>query len=61
MVEENICFLLNNFIQCSAIRTADVIYRSVERIPLYEKLSTYQVDVSKMNAEQAADFIIQNC
>ena len=114
MVVENICFLLNNFIKCSAyenivfcwimheqsiiddilsrlvtanckihlislvcdkqalmtrlkkdvdagIRTKDVICRSVERIPLYEKLSTYKVNVSKINTEQAADFIIQNC
>lgn len=114
MVVENICFLLNNFMQCSAyenivfcwvmheqaiinnivsrldttdckvhsislvcseqalqarlrkdvedgIRTEDVIHRSIERIPLYEKLNTYKVNVSKINAEQAADFIIQNC
>lgn len=111
---ENICFLLNNFIRCSAyenivfcwvmheqsiiddilsrldttnckihsislvcdkqalqtrlkkdvdagIRTEDVIARSIERIPLYEKLSTIKVNVSKINAEQAADFIIQSC
>lgn len=114
MVIENICFLLNNFIKCSAyenivfcwimheqaiiddivsrldttsckvhsislicseqalrtrlrkdvdagIRTEDVICRSVERIPVYEKLRTYKVDVSNMIPEQAADFIIQNC
>ena len=114
MVEENICFLLNNFIKCTAydnivfcwvmheqtiidnivsrlntaeckihsvslvcgkqaltarlkkdvaagIRTEDVISRSVERIPLYEKLNTCKVDVLKMSAEKAADFIIENC
>ncbi|MPM97312.1 hypothetical protein SDC9_144485 [bioreactor metagenome] len=114
MVVKNICFLLNNFIKCSAyenivfcwvmheqsiiddilsrlvtanckihlislvcdeqalmarlkkdvdagIRTEDVICRSVERLPLYEKLNTYKVNVSKINSEQAADFIIQNC
>ena len=114
MVLENICFLLNNFIKCSAyenivfcwviheqtiidhivsrlntenckvhsislvcseqtlqarlrkvfdagIRTEDVIGRSIERIPLYEKLNTYKVDVSKISPEQVADFIIRNC
>lgn len=114
MVLENICFLLNNFIKCSAyenivfcwvmheqtiidnivsrldttnckvrsislvcseqalqarlrkdvdagIRMEDVVRRSIERIPLYEKLNTYKVDVSKMIPEQAADFIIRNC
>lgn len=114
MVLENICFLLNNFIKCSAyeiivfcwvmheqtiidyivshldtvncnvhaislvcseqalrarlrkdvdagIRTEDVIRRSIERIPLYEKLNTYKVDVSKIIPEQVADFIIRKC
>lgn len=114
MVVENICFLLNNFIKCSAyenlvfcwvmhaqtiiddilsrldttgctvhlislvcsesalharlrkdvdagIRTEDVIARSIERLPLYEKLSTCKVDVSNMLPEAAADFIISNC
>lgn len=114
MVIDNICYLLNNFINCSAyenivfcwvmhdqkiidnivsrldisnckvhlislicseqalqdrlkkdvdsgIRTEDVIHRSIERIPLYEKLNTYKVDVSKINPEQVTDFIIQNC
>lgn len=114
MVVENICFLLNNFIKCSAyenivfcwvmhlqtiiddivsrldttnckvhsislicseqalqtrlrkdvdsgIRTEDVIRRSIERLPLYDKLSTYKVDVSNIIPDQAADFIIQNC
>lgn len=113
MVLENICFLLNNFIKCSAyenivfcwvmheqtiidyivsrldavnckinaislvcseqalrarlrkdvdagIRTENVIQRSVDRIPLYEKLNTYKVDVSKITPEQVADFIIRN-
>ena len=114
MVEENICFLLNNFIKCSAyqnivfcwvmhkqsivegilsrldrgncrvhcislvcgeqalrtrlqrdvdaaIRTEDVIQKSIERLPLYEKLDTCRLDVSSITAEQAADFILQNC
>jgi len=114
MVLDNICYLLNNFIKCSAyenivfcwvmheqtiidhivsrldtlnckvhsislvcseqelrsrlrkdvdagIRTEDVIYRSIERIPLYEKLNTYKVDVSNITPGQVADFIIRNC
>lgn len=40
-------------------RTEDIISRSLERIPLYEKLNTTKVDVSKISAEQAADLIIQ--
>ena len=111
MVIENICFLLNNFIQCSAyeniifcwvmhqqtiiddilsrlntanckvhsislicseqalrtrldkdvvagIRTEAVVKRSIERIPLYEKLNTCKVDVSNITPEQAADSIL---
>ena len=114
MVLENICYLLNNFIRCSAyeniifcwvmhqqaiiddilsrldtanckvysislicseqalrtrlqkdvaagIRTEDVVLRSMERIPLYEKLNTCQVDVSEISSEQVADFIMQYC
>ncbi|WP_027399794.1 AAA family ATPase [Anaerovorax odorimutans] len=45
----------------AGIRTEDVITRSIERIPLYEKLNTYKVNVSKINIEQAADYIIHNC
>lgn len=45
----------------AGIRTEDVIGRSIERIPLYEKLNTYKVDVSEIIPEQVADFIIQNC
>lgn len=112
MVLQNICFLLNNFIQCSTIenivfcwvmhqqdvideilsrldtrdcqvhlislvcspdrlrerlikdidagiRTEDVLARSLERIPLYEKLNTCKVDVSNISAEEAADYIVQ--
>ncbi|RAV02632.1 nucleotide kinase [Paenibacillus sp. YN15] len=42
-------------------RTEDIIRKSLERIPLYEKLNTCKVDVSNMTPWQAADFIIQNC
>ncbi|WP_324824722.1 AAA family ATPase [Sinanaerobacter sp. ZZT-01] len=112
MVLENICYLLNNFIRCSAyeniifcwvmhqqaiiddilsrldtanckvhsislicneialrtrlekdiaagIRTEDVVLRSMERIPLYEKLNTCKVDVSEISPEQVADSIIK--
>lgn len=43
------------------IRTEDIARKSVERIPLYEVLSTVKVDVSKRSPEQAANFIIENC
>lgn len=45
----------------AGIRTEDVVRTSIERIPLYEKLNTYKVDVSKMSPKQVADFIIQSC
>ena len=45
----------------AGIRAEDDIRRSIERIPLYEKLNTYKVDVTKVTPEQTADFIIQNC
>ncbi|WP_077612342.1 AAA family ATPase [Clostridium sp. Marseille-P2415] len=44
----------------AGIRAEDVIRRSIERIPLYEKLNTHKIDVSKIFPEQAADFIIRN-
>lgn len=43
----------------AGIRREDVVARSVERIPLYEKLNTVKVDVSHITAEQAADLIIK--
>jgi broad-specificity NMP kinase len=45
----------------AGIRTGDIIRKSVERIPLYEVLSTVKVDVSKRTPEQTANFIIENC
>ena len=110
MVIENICFLLNQFIHCSAysdiifgwvmheqsiidtiiscldtadcriiavslicseqelverlrkdvtagIRTPDVIERSVQRIPLYQKLNTIKVNTSGKNAADVAQEI----
>lgn len=44
----------------AGIRAEDVIRRSIERIPLYEKLNTHKIDVSKILPEQTADFIIRN-
>lgn len=41
------------------IRQADVIQRSVKRIPLYWTLDTIKVDVSHISAEQAAEKIVQ--
>ena len=43
----------------AGIRTKDIISKSLERLPLYKKLSTTKVDVSNITAEQAADLIIQ--
>lgn len=110
MVMDNICYLLNNFIRCSAyknvifawvmheqniidtilskvdmsgcelkmislvcnqdelvqrlqadvdagVRQADVIERSVQRIPLYTSLKTTKIDVSYITAAQAAEQI----
>ncbi|WP_099205781.1 AAA family ATPase [Scatolibacter rhodanostii] len=112
MVMDNICFLLNQFIKCSAyeniifcwvmhqqaiideivsrldtanckihaislvcdeqalsarlskdvdanIRKEDVIDRSIERIPLYAKLNTHKIDVSRITSGQAAELMIQ--
>lgn len=44
----------------SCIRHEDVISISIERIPLYEKLHTFKIDVSKITAEETADLIINN-
>ncbi len=44
----------------SCIRHEDVISRSMARIPLYEKLHTFKIDVSKITAEETADLIINN-
>lgn len=113
MVEENICFLLGNFIRCSAydnivfcwvmhqqaiidnilsrldisgcrvhtislvcseraladrlqkdvdagIREADVIRRSVARLPLYDTLRTCKIDVSDISPEETADRILSS-
>ena len=114
MVMENICFLLNSFMKCSAfenivfcwvmheqsiineilshinadgwnihlislvcsekalrdrlqkdvsagIREAEVIQRSIARLPLYDKLDTDKIEVSKIGPEEAANLIVQRC
>lgn len=111
MVQNNICYLLNNFIQCQAydhvifcwvmhqqsiidsilkeldtahcnvkvislicderslrsrlqhdvdegIRTADVIERSVARIPLYQKINSIKINTSNKSIEEVAREII---
>lgn len=110
MVMDNICHMLNNFLECSAfenvifcwvlheqaiiddilsrlklcrvinislictesalrerlqkdvdrgIRTADVIERSVKRIPLYEKLDTVKIDVSDKSIDSIAEELMR--
>ncbi|MBQ8496582.1 MAG: AAA family ATPase [Clostridia bacterium] len=111
MVLDNICYLLGNFLSCSAyenivfswvmheqsiidsiltklplsnckirsislvcnaetlksrlqkdistgIRTADIVERSIARIPLYSRLNTEKVDTNGKNAEEIAQEII---
>jgi broad-specificity NMP kinase len=43
----------------AGIRTEDILVRSLERIPLYEKLGTTKVDVSNITPEEAAEIIIR--
>ena len=110
MVMENICYLLNQFIHCSAyeniifcwvmheqtivddivkrldlagcqlklvslvctpvalterlsrdiecgLRKADIVERSIARLPMYESLKTIKVDVSDKNVNDAAEII----
>ena len=41
----------------AGIRTEDALLRSIERLPLYEKLNTVKVDVSAWSAQQTAAWI----
>lgn len=43
----------------AGIRDEEVIARSTDRIPLYEKLATYKIDVSNISPEETADFIVR--
>lgn len=40
------------------IRTADVMPRSLARVPMYEKLDTVKINVSSLSPEQAAEMVI---
>ena len=40
------------------LRTADVIPRSLARLPMYEKLDTVKINVSSLSPEQAADIML---
>ena len=39
------------------LRSPDVIERSIRRIPLYQNLNTFKVDVSEMSPTEVADYI----
>lgn len=39
-------------------RDLDVLERSIARLPLYNKLNTIKIDVSKMSPDETVDFII---
>lgn len=41
------------------IRGKDAMLRSIERLPLYEKVETIKVDVSDISPEQAAELIAE--
>ena len=98
---DNVCYLLGNFIRCSAYenvifcwvmhrqeiidsilarldtsgcrlnifslegdiragkRAPDIIERSLEYLPLYERLDTLKIDVSELTPEKAAELIVQ--
>ncbi len=43
----------------SGLREENVIARSLERLPLYEKLDTYKIDTSFLTEEQTAECILR--
>ncbi len=43
----------------TGLRTADVVERSISRLPLYASLCTRKVDVSDLTPQQTADLILQ--
>lgn len=43
----------------AGLRAPDIILRSVQRLPLYEKLDTIKIDVSDISPRQAAQRIMQ--
>lgn len=45
----------------AGICTADIIAKSLERMPLYKRLNTVKIDVSEISADQAAAMIALGC
>jgi len=43
----------------AGVRSADVLPRSLERLPLYDALQTVKIDVSDLTPEQAAQRLLQ--
>ncbi len=43
----------------NGIREADVIDRSIQRLPLYSQMDTHKIDVSNISAQEAADKILE--
>lgn len=42
----------------SGLRSPDVLQRSLHRLPLYQQLSTQKLDISNLNAQQAAQKLL---
>ena len=42
----------------SGLRSPDVLQRSLQRLPLYQQLSTQKLDISNLNAQQAAQKLL---
>jgi len=43
----------------NGVREADVIDRSIQRLPLYSQMDTHKIDVSNISAQEAADKILE--
>ena len=43
------------------LRTADVVERSIKRLPLYDELDTQKFDTDDMSIDAIADMIIEKC
>ena len=43
----------------AGIRTGDIISRSLERLPMYDRLDTEKIDVSDLSPEQTAERIMK--
>jgi len=42
----------------SGVRNADILQRSIERLPLYKELDTIKIDVSKKTVKEIKDVIV---